>query len=179
MTARLLLVPVAFAALLLAGCTSDFLVDGGGNAPVTAAPTPTASPTDASPTPTATPSPTAQGDCGSLLLTRPGTYVIGDCDTVTIEGANIDVSFGAIQTLIVRGDGAELDGHSLADVDLSGQGNSIEVVTLGQLHIRGDENRISVEQTLHSVIVDGNGNTLAAGDGIDQKADNGIGNTFE
>ncbi|MEO5533863.1 MAG: hypothetical protein ABIR17_01870 [Pseudolysinimonas sp.] len=174
---RLVLMPAALAVLLLGGCTSNFLVGGGGS-PSTDAPPPSPSATEtATPTPTSPPQQTS-AECNNLLINRAGTYALGDCTTVTIEGSNIDVSFGSIENLVIRGNGARLSGEHLGDVQLSGQGDEIDVVTLGTLHIRGDQNLVNAEQTIHSVIIDGNTNTVTAGDGIDQKADNGIGNQF-
>ncbi|MEO8529571.1 MAG: DUF3060 domain-containing protein [Pseudolysinimonas sp.] len=175
---RLMLVPVALAALLLGGCTSDFLAGGAGPT-ITDGPTASPSATEtATPTPTPPPTPEPTAIPCNLVFTKAENYVLGDCATVTIEGSNINVTFESIDHLVIRGNGARLNGQSLGDVQLSGQSNEIEVVTLGAVHIRGDQNLVAAEQTIHSVIVDGNSNTVTAGDGIDQKADNGIDNVF-
>ena len=169
---------IALAAVLLAGCTSDFLVDGSGAAPA---------PTDATatPEPTATeeapkPEPAQDFDCVNLLIDRPGNYVIGDCGLVTLNGTGIRVSFISIAELVIRGDGAELDGESLGSVEINGQGAEISAFDIRDVVIRGDENVVVAESTIDTVEVQGNENVVTAGDGIlSPVVDNGRLNEFE
>jgi hypothetical protein len=168
------LLGIGLAAVLLAGCTSDFLVEGGGGA----APDPTES--SAAPTPTATeevpePDPGEELDCANLLIDRPGNYVVGDCGTVTLEGAGIRLTFTAITELIIRGDGADVAGGDLGSVEIQGQGAEFSVVSIGDLVIRGEDNVVEVETTIDTVNVQGNGNAVSADEGIQSPpVDNGL-----
>src|SRR5688572_15950382 len=74
------LLGLALTAVLLAGCTSNFLVDDGNGS---AAPTPTLSATPV-PTESEEPKPQEQYDCDNVLIDRPGNYVLGECGTVTL-----------------------------------------------------------------------------------------------
>jgi hypothetical protein len=172
------LVGIAVAAVLLAGCTSDFLV-GDGTAPGVG-PTPTES--AATPEPTATdeapePDPAEEFDCVNLLIDRPGNYVVGDCGTVTLEGRGIRLTFTSIADLVIRGDGADVVGESLGSVEIQGEGSEISALDIGDLVIRGTENVVTVETTIGTVNVQGNGNVVSAADGIDAPVvDNGLNN---
>lgn len=166
------LLGIGLAAVILAGCTSDFLVEGGGALP---------SPSEtATPEPTATaeapePDPVDEPDCVHLLIDRPGNYAVGECATVTIEGRGIQLSFTAIDTLVIRGDGSDVVGETLGSVEIQGQGADITAFTIDALVIRGEDNIVVVESTIGSVNVQGNGNTVSAGDGIlTPPVDNGL-----
>jgi len=169
---------IAVAAVLLAGCTSDFLVEGGSGSG--AEPVPTES--VATPGPTATdeapePDPAAEFDCVNLLFDRPGNYVVGDCGTVTLEGRGIRLTFLSIADLVIRGDGADVVGDTLGSVEIQGEGSAIAALDLGDLTIRGAENVVTVEAAIGTVNVQGNGNVVSAGDGIDAPVvDNGLNN---
>lgn len=169
---------IALAAVLLAGCTSDFLVDGGTGA----APTPAE--TTATPQPTATEEapqvdPDEEFDCVNLLIDRPGNYVVGDCRTVTLQGSGIRLTFTSITELVIRGDGVDVVGEALGSVDINGQRSEISAFQIDDVTIRGDDNVVTVETNIGSVTVQGNRNVVSAGDGIDTPAiDNGIDNDF-
>lgn len=167
------LIGIGLAAVLLAGCTSDFLADGGVGAPApsetTAAPNPT--PTDDP----SEPDPAEDFDCVNLLIDRPGNYVVGDCGTVTLEGVGIRLTFTTIADLVIRGDGADVVGEDLGSVEIQGQGNEFSVLSIGDLVIRGEDNVVEVETTIDTVEVQGNGNVVSAGDGIQTPpVDNGL-----
>jgi len=153
---------IAIAAVLLAGCTSDFLSSGGGTEPL---PTESA----ATPEPSATvdtPDPADDLDCVNLLIDRPGNYVIGDCGTVTLEGTGIRLTFASIGELVLRGDGADVVGETLGSLQIDGQGADISAYEIGDVVIRGDDHVVVAETTIESVDVSGNGNVVSAGDGI-------------
>jgi hypothetical protein len=164
------LVGVAVAALLLGGCTSDFLGDGG-----TAAPSPTESAATPQPTETAPPEPVEEFDCDDVLIDRPGNYVLGECGTVTLEGGGIDLSFASIATLVIRGDGVDIVGEALGSVDLEGQRGDIAAISIENLSIRGEQNVVVVDATIGTVIVNGNENVVTTGEGIESPVvDNGL-----
>jgi hypothetical protein len=171
MTRTAALLGIAVAAVLLTGCTSDFLVDGG-----SAAPAPT--PTTASPEPTesgAPPEPVEEFDCDDVLIDRPGNYVLGDCGTVTVEGGGIDLAFTSIATLVINGDGADIVGETLGSVEVEGQRVEVSAVSIEQLTIRGEQNTVVVETTIGTVVVNGNENVVTAGEGISAPVvDNGL-----
>lgn len=167
---------LALTAVALAGCTSTFLLDGGTGVGPTAEVTGTPS---AAPTTTAEPDPRPDYDCDNLLINRPGNYVIGDCGTVTVEGAGIDLAFASIATLVVRGDGADLVGEDLGDVAIEGQRNSIDALSIGALQIRGEGNTVIVESTIDTVVVNGNENVVSAADGVGTSVDNGLLNEID
>ncbi|WP_395639574.1 hypothetical protein [Pseudolysinimonas sp.] len=165
------LLGIGLAAVLLAGCTSDFLSEGGGGGP---APTETI----ATPEPTVTdaaPDPADELDCVSLLIDRPGNYVVGECGTVTLEGSGIRLTFTSIAELVIRGDGADLVGETVGTVEIQGQGADISAVSIGDVVIRGEENVIVAESTIDTVNVQGNENVVTAGEGIQSPVvDNGL-----
>jgi hypothetical protein len=169
------LLGIGLAAVLLAGCTSDFLAEGGtaGPAPTETSVTPEPTPTEVAPTE----DPSDEFDCVNLLINRPGNYVVGDCGTVTLEGTGIRLTFTSIAHLVLRGDGADVLGETLGSVEISGQGVDIAADELGDLVIRGDDNVVTVETTIDTVEVQGNNNVVSAGDGIQSPAvDNGMTN---
>jgi hypothetical protein len=165
------LLSIGLAAVLLAGCTSDFLVDGG-----IAEPSPTA--TDATPEPTETappPEPVEEFDCDDILIDRPGNYVLGVCGTVSIEGGGIDLSFTSIATLVIHGDGADVVGETLGSVELEGQRADISAISIDDLSIRGEQNTVVVDTTIGTVVVNGNENVVSTGEGIEAPVvDNGL-----
>lgn len=171
------LLGIGLAAVLLAGCTSNFLGDGGDVAGAEP------SPTEAAATPEQTPAPDVaepqpdEPDCVSLLIDRPGNYVIGECASVTLEGTGIRLAFSSIAELIVRGDGADLIGESLGSVQIDGQGATISALDIADLMLRGNDNVVTAETTIGTVNVQGNGNVVSAGDGIEPPfVDNGLNN---
>lgn len=160
---------LAVAALLLGGCTSDFLVEGGTAAPTGTAATP--EPTESAPPP----EPVEEFDCDDVLIDRPGNYVLGDCGTVTLEGGGIDLAFTSIASLVIRGDGADVVGETLGTVELEGQRVDIEAIAIERLSIRGEENTVVVDTTIGTVVVNGNENVVSTGDGIEAPVvDNGL-----
>lgn len=164
-------VGLALAALLLAGCTSDFLVDGGTAAPVPPPATGTPEPTESAP-----PAPVEEEfDCDDVLIDRPGNYVVGECGTVTLEGGGIDLAFTSIATLIISGDGADIAGGTLGTVELEGRRADISAVSIDRLSIRGEQNTVVVDTTIGTVVVNGNENVVTAGEGITSPVvDNGL-----
>lgn len=165
------LLGIALVALLLPGCTSAFLTPGG----VGPVATETASP---EPTPTADapePDPSDEPDCVHLLIDRPGNYAIGECATVTLEGTGIHLAFGAIDQLVIRGDGSDVIGDTLGSVEIQGQGADVTAYSIDDLLIRGEDNIVVVESTIGAVNVQGNGNTVTATGGIQTPpVDNGL-----
>lgn len=118
----------------LAGCSSAFLVDGPGTAspPATAEPTPelTAEPS---------PVPVAEPGCGSILLDEPGRYVLGDCDAVEVTADDVSLVVGAVGTLTLRGDGAEVDARGF----------------IGALLVKGNDSRILAPAGIGALADDG------------------------
>lgn len=164
------LVGVVIAGLVLAGCTSDFLGDGG-----TAAPSPTQSPASPEPTESTPAEPVEQFDCDDVLIDQPGNYVLADCGTVTLEGAGIDLSFSSIANLVIRGDGVDIVGETLGSVELEGRRADISAVSIESLSIRGEQNTVVVDTTIGTVIVNGNENVVTTGEGIESPVvDNGL-----
>ncbi|HWH97415.1 MAG TPA: hypothetical protein VNS80_03530 [Pseudolysinimonas sp.] len=167
------LLGLALTAVLLAGCTSTFLVDGGTG---TAAPVPTES--SATPEPsesTAPPEPVEEFDCDNVLIDRPGNYVLGECGTVTLEGGGIDLTFTSIATLVILGDGADIVGETLGSVELEGERADIAAISINSLSIRGAQNTIVVDTTIGTVVVNGNENVVSTGEGIESPVvDNGL-----
>jgi hypothetical protein len=168
------LIGIGVAAVLLAGCTSNFLAEGADGG----APTPSASTAAPEPTPTDAPlDPADESDCVNLLLDRPGNYVIGDCDTVTLAGSGIRLAFVSIGALIIRGDGADVTGETLGSVEIEGQAAEISAFEIDDVVIRGDDNVVTVDGAIGTVNVRGNGNVVTAGEGIDAPVvDNGLNN---
>lgn len=166
------LLGIGLAAVLLAGCTSDFLAEGGGApAPAESSATPEPTMTDDAPEP----DPVEELDCVSLLIDRPGNYVIGECGIVTLSGSGIRLTFTSITELVIRGDGADVVGETLDSVEIQGQGADIEAFTVGDVVIRGEKNVIVAESTIDTVNVQGNENVVTAGDGIQSPVvDNGL-----
>jgi hypothetical protein len=164
------LVGVAVAGLLLAGCTSAFLGDGG-----TAAPSPAETEATPQPTETTPPEPLEEFDCDDVLIDRPGNYVLGECGTVTLDGGGIDLTFSSIATLVIRGDGVDVVGEVLGSVDLEGQRADISAISIDDLAIRGEQNVVVVDTTIGTVIVNGNENVVTTGEGIESPVvDNGL-----
>ncbi len=127
-----LLVALAAAAVVLAGCSSAFLVDAPGTEV-----TPTAEPTlDPAPTPTAAP---AEPGCGAILLDEPGRYVLGDCDSVEVTADDVTLVVGSVGTLTLRGDGAEVDARG----------------AIGALLVKGNDSRILAPAGIGTVADDG------------------------
>jgi len=167
------LAALAVAALLLTGCTSAFLSDGGSTAAPESTPPESSDPTPDATTPA---EPEPDYDCDDIVLNRPGNYVLGACGSVTLEGTGIDLAFTSIATLVIRGDRADLVGGEVASLRIEGQGSDISVVAIGDLRIRGDGNTVLADGAIETVIVDGGSNVITSGSGVGSKIDNGIGN---
>jgi hypothetical protein len=76
---------------------------------------------------------------------------------------------------VIRGDGAEVVGEDLGSVEIQGQGTEFAVTSIGDLVIRGEDNVVVVDTTIDTVDVQGNGNVVSAGDGIQSPpVDNGL-----
>jgi hypothetical protein len=164
------LVGVAVAALLLAGCTSDFLGNGG-----VAGPSPTQTAVTPEPTESTPAEPVDEQVITVELLDRPGNYVLGACGTVTLEGSGIDLSFSSIANLVIRGDGVDIVGETLGRVELEGQRADIAAISIEDLSIRGEQNTVVVDTTIGTVVVNGNENVVTTGEGIDSPVvDNGL-----
>lgn len=174
--ARLLPAPVALlglalTAVLLAGCTSNFLVDDGNGS---AAPSPSLTATP-EPTESEEPQPEEQYDCDNVLIDRPGNYVLGECGTVTLEGGGIDLTITSVATLVIRGDSADLVAETIGSIELEGQRADISAVSIERLSIRGEQNTVVVETTIGVVVVNGNENVVSTGEGIESPViDNGL-----
>lgn len=165
------LAPAGLALLLLAGCTSEFLGEGG--AP-TAQPNPSPSET-ATATPTAEPTqPAAEFDCDGVLINRPGNYVLGECGTVTLEGDGIDLTLTSVANLVIRGDNADVVADRIGGVEIDGQGIEIAAITIRSVTIRGNQNVLTAEETIGTVRIDGNENIVTAGEGVGPTIDNGL-----
>ena len=160
---------IAVAAVLLAGCTSAFLVEGGtaGAGPESTA---TPEPSDAVPT-----EPAEEFDCDDILIDRPGNYVLGDCGTVTLEGGGIDLAFSSIANLVIRGDAVDVVGEVLGGVEIEGERADLSATSIERLSIRGERNTVVVDTTIGVVVVNGNENVVTTGEGIDAPVvDNGL-----
>lgn len=166
------LLGLALTAVLLAGCTSSFLIAEGAGTEVE--PTPTATLPPAPDETTAPEEPADEFACDNVLLDRPGNYALGDCGSVTVEGSGIDLAFSSIATLIIRGDGADLVGDELGDVEIQGQRSDITVVSIRDLTIRGERNTVVADGTIGTVVVHGNENVVNATEGIGSQVDNGL-----
>jgi hypothetical protein len=168
------LLAIGVVGVLLAGCTSNFLADG----PAEGTPSPSASSAVPEPTPTENPvDPADESDCVNLLLDRPGNYVIGDCDTVTINGTGIRLTFLTVGRLVLRGDGTDIAGETIGSLDIQGQAAEVTAFEIDELVIRGDDNVVTVDGVIGTVNVRGNGNVVTATDGIDAPVvDNGLNN---
>ena len=130
--------------LALAGCTADWLLGSDGSA----GPSPTAS-EEPDPTPSATPSGSSGPieECADdLVLNRPGTYLLGDCDTLTVEGAGIVVEAASVGHLILRGDDNEVRASGgIGSVIVSGNSNTVTSQTsIGTITESGQNNDIGV-----------------------------------
>jgi hypothetical protein len=164
------LLGLGLAAVLLAGCTSDFLVEGG-----TADPVPTETTTPQPTESAAPPEPVDEYDCDDVLIDRPGNYVLGECGTVTIEGGGIDLAFTSIATLVISGDGADIVGETLGTLEIEGGRVDVSAISIDDLSIRGEQNTIVVDTTIGTVVVNGNENVVTTGEGITSPVvDNGL-----
>lgn len=160
--------------VLLAGCTSNFLAEGGDDG----APTPSASTAAPAPTPTEDAvDPADESDCVNLLLDRPGNYVIGDCDTVTINGTGIRLTFLTVGSLVLRGDGTDVSGETIGSLEIQGQAAEVSAFEIDELLIRGNDNVVTVDGVIGTVNLKGNGNVVTATEGIDAPVlDDGLNN---
>jgi len=171
MTRPAALAPVVLAALLLGGCTSNVLGQGAAPQPT---PTPTESETPA-PEPTAAPPLFA---CDNVLIEAPGSYVLGECGTVYVEGPGIHVSAATIVELVMRADGSRASVDRLDRLVLTGNTNEITAAVAGEVVIFGDDNSVVVDEEIGTVSVDGDMNLVVAGFGIGSVSDNGFENTI-
>lgn len=173
---RALLAPAGLVLLVLAGCTSNFIVEGGNAG---GAPTPTATDT-ATPEPTETTpaEPEIQYECDNLLLNAPGNYYLGDCGTITLEGSGIDLVASSIAVLIVRGENADVVVDEIGRLELSGQGNTFEVRSITKVEIQGNGNVVTVEDAIGTLRIEGNENVVTA-DEIGSALVNGLLNEVE
>lgn len=165
------LLGLALTAVLLAGCTSSFLVDDGNGS---AAPSPTLSATP-EPTESEEPKPEVEYDCDNVLIDRPGNYVLGECGTVTLKGGGIDLTVTSVATLVIQGDGADVVGETFGSIELEGQRADISAISIERLSIRGEQSTVVVETTIGVVVVNGNENVVSTGEGIESPViDNGL-----
>jgi len=167
------LLGLAVVALLLAGCTSSFLVAEGHGTAVQPEPIETDG-VEQTAEEDAQPDSVLDFDCDNVLIDRPGNYVLGDCGLVTIEGSGIDLTFSSIAELVIRGDGADLVGEQLGEVQIQGQRSDITVIGIGDLTIRGGRNTVVADGSIGTVVVHGNENVVNAADGIGSHVDNGL-----
>ena len=111
-----------------------------------------------------------------LLLNTPGDYAIqGDCELLTLEGADITVSANNVDSLVVRGDRASVSADDIDDIDIAGNDNAVALTDSDRVSIAGDRNEITGGD-LDSVTVQGNDNTLTARD-VESFNDSGDRNT--
>lgn len=137
--------------------------------------------TDSSDPDVATPPTSEAIDCNGneMLINEPGTEVElrGDCPSVRIEGADIEVDGDTIGTLTLRGDRIDVEFDDVDDISIEGHDNSVEVNRGGDVTIRGDRNEVDAD-SLGVVSISGFDNEIDADD-IVSVEDNGERNTIE
>ena len=121
---------------------------------------------------------------GTALINQAGTdyLVTGDCETVTIEGAGIDVHVENTNALVVRGDGNDVEVAKLGSVLINGQDNEIsatETLAVAKIEIAGNQNDVSTLGTIDAVVLNGNENDIEYVGEIVTLSDNGSNNTTE
>jgi len=119
---------------------------------------------------------------GTALVNQAGTdyLVTGNCETVTIEGKDIDVRIENTDALVVRGDGNDIEVAKLGSVLINGQDNEInatETLTVAKIEIAGNQNDVSTFGTIDAVVLNGNGNDIEYVGEIVTISDNGSNNT--
>jgi hypothetical protein len=144
--------------LALSACTpiGQFIGPGGSGAA-----SPTAS---SSPTPSATPSPEPTStDCDDAVFTEPGTYHVGDCVRLTVEGQDITVTAGSVGTLIIRGNANNVSAAGeVGSLTIDGNVNDVDTLDLSSVEIEGRFNQLGVHGSVERVSVDGDDNEVLA-----------------
>ena len=133
----------AVLALGLAGCSADWLLrDDASGAPT---PAESSSP-DPEPSLEPSESPTAAPDCdGPLVIDLPGTYRLGECDSLVLEGTGIEVEALRIGELVLRGDR-----------------NTVEVRgAIGSVAVRGNFNSVTSQTEIGPITESGQGNDFS------------------
>jgi len=121
---------------------------------------------------------------GTALVNQAGTdyLVTGNCETVTIEGAGIDVHVENTNALVVRGDGNDVEAAKLGSVLINGQDNEIsatETLAVAKIEIAGNGNDVSTLGTIDAVVLNGNENDIEYVGEIVSLSDNGSNNRTE
>lgn len=166
-------------AVSLAGCAIAPPVQGDNAAGRPRASTSAIPETDTSAAPSITPStpttPTGPNaiDCGDtpdVRLNEPGIEytVVGACDSVTVEGQDIEVDAANIGDLIIRGDRNSVDADNVTTAAISGTENEIEASSIETVDISGERNDIDARGTIGLLTISGNDNDVDAGAITDQ-----------
>lgn len=144
-------------AVALAGCSADWLLGGDASS----APSPSAS-EGPTPSPSDSPTPVAE-ECADLEINRPGSYQLGECGTVTLEGGGIRIEAASIDLLIIRGDRADVTTTGpIGSIEVSGQGNEISAGAADTIQVSGDRNVVLARGPIGSVVVNGSSNTVTS-----------------
>lgn len=178
MTRRpLALVPLAAVAfaMALSACTPlGTLLGPGATSP---APQPTRTAAVPIPLHTSTALPTV-GATGCTLTTA-GSYQVADCDVLQIAGNGITVAAGAVGSVVVRGDRAQVLAASAGSVQIEGQDDLVAVGgDIGTISIAGDRDEIDARGRIGSGRITGNDDILKAPGGVGAITDDGARNTI-
>ncbi|MCT9820303.1 hypothetical protein N3K63_08410 [Microbacterium sp. W1N] len=103
--------------------------------------------------------------------------VTADCPRLEVSGADVEVAAAGVEIgeVIVRGDGNTVEVADPSQVIIEGQRNTVDAVSIGTLEVRGNANQAIVDQALSFVTVNGNTNSIQAGQ-VGSVTDNGDGN---
>jgi len=116
-----------------------------------------------------------------VVLNTPGlNYVVqGDCRSVIVEGAGVEVQIESVGSLIVRGDNNDIEVGELGSVLINGQENEIEATSttdLAKIEISGNNNDLDTSGSIGTVVLNGNDNEVDYSGAVDKISDNGSNN---
>jgi hypothetical protein len=167
------LVLIAAAALLLTGC-APLPFDVGSPPPSPVQPHATVVPL---PEHTATALPTT--GAGGCTLTLPGSYQVGDCPVLQVNGNQITVTAGRAGSIQVNGDRAQVIATAAGAVQIKGQDDIVIAGgDIGSISIAGDRDEIDAQGRIASGSIAGNDNILKAPGGVGAITDDGARNTI-
>jgi len=139
----------------------------------------------------ATPGPTNNNDDDSteevscieddVVLNMPNVdYVVtGDCRTVTIEGADVEVRIDTVDSLVIRGNNNDIEVAELGSILINGQDNEIEATRtsdLATVEISGNNNDIDTSGSIGTVVFNGGDNEIDYTGAVGKISDNGSNN---
>jgi len=116
-----------------------------------------------------------------VVLNMPNVdYVVtGDCDSVTIEGADVEVRIESVDALIIRGDNNDIEVAELGSVLINGQDNEIEAtrtLDLAKIEISGNNNDVDTNGSISTIVLNGSDNEIDYSGAVDKISDNGSNN---